>query len=416
MHASPLLHRWLRRACPAIHAVRTTAVVAVVDALLLGGKLTLTHLGRNLRSAAFAKHSIKRVDRLLGNRHLHRERPAVYRAVARWVLAATPRPILLVDWADCAPGHRWLLLRAAVPLGGRAIPVYEEVHPLARYNSPRTHRRFLRNLHALVPDTCAPILVTDAGFRGPWFRVVPRGRALRVGLDRARPEQGQVPARRRGVGVHDGPVCRGDPDPAASRRCSTLAPRAVRVPALPGPSVPARPGPAAQGARAGGDGTPLPQAPQGPLAARDLAAARPPRGAERGPALRPADEDRGRHPRHQERALGLRPVPRPLPAARAPGDLAADRRAGYAGVLALRPRGRGTPVGATLSSEHRAQPERAVDGLRGPPAAHQPPPATVAPRAPTSVPSAPRARRALRECAVISWGYLRAQVKLQRHL
>src|SRR5829696_7607265 len=74
MHASPVvpvLHWWLRRACPAIHAGRATAVVTVVEALVLGAKLALTHLGRNLRSTAFAKHSIKRVDRLLGNRHLH---------------------------------------------------------------------------------------------------------------------------------------------------------------------------------------------------------------------------------------------------------------------------------------------------------------------------------------------------------
>jgi hypothetical protein len=177
MHASTgvsILHRWLRKACPTIHAVRRAAVVTVVEALLRGGKLTLTHLGRNLRSAAFAKHSIKRVDRLLGNAHLHDERLAIYCAVARWLLAGIPRPILLVDWADCAPGHRWLLLRAAVPLGGRAIPVYEEVHPLARYNSPRTHRRFLRHLRAVLPAACSPILITDAGFRGPWFREVER--------------------------------------------------------------------------------------------------------------------------------------------------------------------------------------------------------------------------------------------------
>ena len=177
MHAStvlPLVHRWLRTTCPAIHAIRRAAVGKVVEALLWGGKLTLTHLGRNLRSAAFAKHSIKRVDRLLGNRHLHRERPTVYRAINRWLLATTPRPILLIDWSDCAPGHRWLLLRAAVPLGGRAVPVYEEVHPLRRYNSPRTHRSFLRNLRAVLPSTCSPILVTDAGFRGPWFREVER--------------------------------------------------------------------------------------------------------------------------------------------------------------------------------------------------------------------------------------------------
>ena len=174
MHASGVLRRWLRRVCPGIHAVRRAAVATVVEALVLGGKLTLTHLGRNLRSAAFVKHSIKRVDRLLGNPHLHEERLVIYRAIAQWLLAVTPRPILLIDWADCAPGHDWLMLRAAVPLGGRALPIYEEVHPLRRYNSPRTHRRFLEHLHAVVPTTCAPILITDAGFRGPWFREVER--------------------------------------------------------------------------------------------------------------------------------------------------------------------------------------------------------------------------------------------------
>jgi hypothetical protein len=66
------------------------------------------------------------------------------------------------------------MLRAAVPLGGRAVPVYEEVHPLRRYNSPRTHRRFLQHLRAVLPAACAPILITDAGFRGPWFREVER--------------------------------------------------------------------------------------------------------------------------------------------------------------------------------------------------------------------------------------------------
>jgi len=136
--------------------------------------LALTPLGRNLRSRACVKHSIKRVDRLLGNAHLQQERYLIYRAVAHRLLAATPRPVLLVDWADCGPGHRWLPLRAAVPLGGRAVPIYEEVHPLRRYNSPRTRRWFLAHLRAVLPATCAPILITDAGFRGPWFREVER--------------------------------------------------------------------------------------------------------------------------------------------------------------------------------------------------------------------------------------------------
>ena len=169
-----LLHEWLSDACPSIHRARLSALVKVVHGLLVGGRLTLTELGRRLPTTAFVKHNIKCVDRLLGNARLQHERIAIYRAVARWALAQTPRPVLLVDWSDCEPGHKHLMLKAAVPLRGRALSIYEEVYPLARYNSPRTHRRFLRNLRIVLPAHCRPIIVTDAGFRGPWFREVER--------------------------------------------------------------------------------------------------------------------------------------------------------------------------------------------------------------------------------------------------
>jgi hypothetical protein len=98
-------------------------LVKVVHGLLTGGRLTLTALGRQLQTAAFVKHNLKGVDRLLGNVHLQHERVTIYRAVARWVLASTPRPVLLVDWSDCEPGHKHLMLKAAVPLSGRALSI-----------------------------------------------------------------------------------------------------------------------------------------------------------------------------------------------------------------------------------------------------------------------------------------------------
>lgn len=173
MH-SGLLHKWLVNSCPEIHLARVGAVVKVVDGLLSGAKLALSHLGRNLQTKAFAKHNIKCVDRLLGNIHLHSERLEVYRAIARWVIGGRERPVIVVDWSDCQAGPRYVMLTAAVPLGGRALRLYEEVHPLATYNSPRTHRRFLRRLKTVLPEGCRPVLVTDAGFRGPWFREVER--------------------------------------------------------------------------------------------------------------------------------------------------------------------------------------------------------------------------------------------------
>ena len=40
----------------------------VVGALLSGGKLAVTHLGRHREGRAFVKHHIKAVGRLLGSR------------------------------------------------------------------------------------------------------------------------------------------------------------------------------------------------------------------------------------------------------------------------------------------------------------------------------------------------------------
>ena len=127
MPGSGLLHEWLSDACPSIHRARLSALVKVVHGLLVGGRLTLTELGRRLPTTAFVKHNIKCVDRLLGNAQLQHERMAIYRAVARWALAQTPRPVLLVDWSDCEPGHKHLMLKAAVPLRGWALSIYEEV-------------------------------------------------------------------------------------------------------------------------------------------------------------------------------------------------------------------------------------------------------------------------------------------------
>ncbi|MFQ5938358.1 MAG: IS4 family transposase [Acidiferrobacterales bacterium] len=172
MHAISLLKRWCERNGVIGHRARLGALLRVVDALLSGGKLALTHLGRNRPGDAFIKHHIKAVDRLLGNRHLHGERLGVYAAMARTLLAHSERPLIVVDWADCELERGLLILKAAVPLGGRAITIYEEVHRLSRYNSPKTHRRFLRHLKEVLPDHVCPIIVTDAGFRGPWFREV----------------------------------------------------------------------------------------------------------------------------------------------------------------------------------------------------------------------------------------------------
>ncbi len=169
MHAISLLQTWLERNGVIGHQARVVALMRVVESLLSGGKLSLTQLGRYRAGTAYVKHHIKAVDRLLGNHHLHAEREGIYRALSARVLAGIARPVIVVDWADTARDRDWLTLRASVPVDGRAITLYEEVHPLRHYNKQRTHRRFLDTLNRVLPTPCRPVIVTDAGFRGPWF-------------------------------------------------------------------------------------------------------------------------------------------------------------------------------------------------------------------------------------------------------
>ena len=52
------------------------------------------------------------------------------------------------------------------------MPLYEEVHPESLLNNAEVHERFLNTLATIVPAGCRPIVVTDGGFKTPWFDAV----------------------------------------------------------------------------------------------------------------------------------------------------------------------------------------------------------------------------------------------------
>jgi hypothetical protein len=174
MHALVIVQQLLRTRCPHLHVARLTVILAAVAAAVRGRRLTLTELGRSLPGPARVKHNIKRIDRLLGNRHLAAERMGLYRVLARRTVGTRREPVIIVDWSDLTADRRWQLLRAALPVGGRALTLYEEIHPLRHFANPRVHRAFLTRLKALLPEGVKPILITDAGFRVPWFKTVNR--------------------------------------------------------------------------------------------------------------------------------------------------------------------------------------------------------------------------------------------------
>jgi hypothetical protein len=170
MYAMSLLHKTIGRRCSTIHATRLNTCYTAVLALTQGAKATVTSLGRGMSGFAYDKHKIKRVDRLLSNQSLHQELKPLYSALAHTLLRDLVEPIIVIDWSPLCADQSWQLLRAAVPVGGRALTLYEEVHPRAKLGNRRTQHRFLSQLASLIPSACQPVVVADSGFRTPFYR------------------------------------------------------------------------------------------------------------------------------------------------------------------------------------------------------------------------------------------------------
>lgn len=167
MHISSFLHKTLGSVT---HAKRLTTATMLVEAALKNKKISVTSLGRGISNQAQERSNIRRSDRLIGNRKFHRERIAIYGAMAKLLVSNQSRPKIIVDWSH-VPNSTHYILRAALATPGGAYSLYEEVHPKTKEANPQVHQAFLTTLKSLLPD-CCPIIITDAGFSCPWFMQV----------------------------------------------------------------------------------------------------------------------------------------------------------------------------------------------------------------------------------------------------
>ncbi|TKB42927.1 IS4 family transposase, partial [Thalassotalea mangrovi] len=172
MKVTHILKKSISLVTPKMHAKRRNALTALLRSLVNGSAATVTSMGRGLDSRAKEKHNIKRADRLLSNTNLHRETLGIYKALCQFTVGQNQRPIILIDWSDLDEYKRHFLIRASLASHGRGLCIYEEVHGLKTKEKAATHKAFLANLSTLLPDGCRPIIVTDAGFKTPWFRAV----------------------------------------------------------------------------------------------------------------------------------------------------------------------------------------------------------------------------------------------------
>ena len=154
-----------------MHKKRRNALIACVSSLMDGSAASVTSIGRGIRGKVFEKHRIKRADRLLSNANLTSEVSSIY-AVLCQLFCSSKYPVISVDWSDLDDRKAHFLLRAAISVKGRSITLYQEVHTNKTKEKATTHNAFLEILHTILPKDCRPVIVTDAGYKSPWFRQI----------------------------------------------------------------------------------------------------------------------------------------------------------------------------------------------------------------------------------------------------
>ena len=173
MHTQNIVTQVMECCLPLMHAARWCALRDVTVSAVNGRALSLVALAVGTPRTTNMRHRVKCVDRLLGNSHLAAHRFDLYAALARQWLTGLPQLLIVVDWSSLTADMQWHWLRASVVCDGRSITLYEEVHPRNRLGSLAVHTRFIKRLAQLLPQgASAPIVMTDAGFRNPWFRLI----------------------------------------------------------------------------------------------------------------------------------------------------------------------------------------------------------------------------------------------------
>ena len=79
--------------------------------------------------------------------------------------------MLLIDWSGSC-GEKPHTLTTSIVGHGRSIPIYHEIFCEAQLGSQIAHEQFLQTLRDIIPPQIKVTIITDAGFRTPWFREV----------------------------------------------------------------------------------------------------------------------------------------------------------------------------------------------------------------------------------------------------
>ena len=175
-HARKIVQGFVQKHLGLIHASRRELLCAAVSAVMCGHLLSLSRLARALMGQSTQKAALKRVDRLMGNQRIAQEAEVIGAALLRALCRGGQPVVIAVDWSAVAPDGAFVELRAvATRTGmGRGLTIYQQVYPEKKLGNAAVERALLKRLHGWMPAGVQVIIITDAGFRRPWFTQVER--------------------------------------------------------------------------------------------------------------------------------------------------------------------------------------------------------------------------------------------------
>lgn len=133
--------------------------------------LSVTEIGKKLSSSTQVKSKIQAANYLIGNKKLSSQIPLIYQGLANFFWGDSKELLILIDWSGSC-SNKLHTLTASVVGHGRSIPLYHEVFCESQLGSVLAHEQFLKTLSDIIPTNTKVTIITDAGFRTPWFRQV----------------------------------------------------------------------------------------------------------------------------------------------------------------------------------------------------------------------------------------------------
>jgi hypothetical protein len=152
---------WLEDNVNGVRRSRLKTLSAIVPAAMAMVGVTIHSLGRAMPGSTTAKHSIKRVNRFLGNTKLECE--AIAKGIFDVFAPKRPRVLVLADWTDVTNGK---MLVFALPCNGRSIPFYTKVvaKNVGKGALKEAEMAALSQLKGICDSRSEVIIVADRGF------------------------------------------------------------------------------------------------------------------------------------------------------------------------------------------------------------------------------------------------------------